>query len=90
MIASVYLPTIDPKDRFLGETQLVPQLVARGDLCHEAGIAAREPRVHVRGLNGSFELKWSDAAEPRSAFGSSAFAFSIVAAASPIVRVLAE
>jgi len=27
VIASVYLPTIDPKDRFLGENQLVPQLV---------------------------------------------------------------
>jgi len=26
-IASVYLPTIGPKDRFLGETQLVPQLI---------------------------------------------------------------
>jgi hypothetical protein len=46
VIASVYLPTIDPKNRFLGETQLVPQVV--GVLDKELG---REQRLRIS-LNG--------------------------------------
>src|SRR5262245_33172344 len=41
-IASVYLPRIDPKDRFLGETQVVPQLI--GVIDKEFG---RERRLRI-------------------------------------------
>jgi OmpA-OmpF porin, OOP family len=51
VIASVYLPTIDPEDRFLGETQLVPQLV--GVVDKELG---RERRLRVS-LNGGIRLR---------------------------------
>jgi len=51
VIASVYLPTIDPKDRFLGETQLVPQLV--GVLDKEFG---REQRLRIS-LNGGIRIR---------------------------------
>jgi OmpA-OmpF porin, OOP family len=51
VIASLYLPTIDPKDRFLGETQLVPQLV--GVLDKEFG---REQRLRIS-LNGGIRIR---------------------------------
>jgi OmpA-OmpF porin, OOP family len=51
VIASVYLPTIDPKNRFLGETQLVPQIV--GVLDKELG---REQRLRIS-LNGGIRLR---------------------------------
>ena len=51
VIASVYLPTIAPKDRFLGETQLVPQLM--GVLDKEFG---REQRLRIS-LNGGIRLR---------------------------------
>jgi OmpA-OmpF porin, OOP family len=50
-IASLYLPTIDPKDRFLGEDQWVPQLV--GVVDKEFG-RARRLRVS---LNGGIRLR---------------------------------
>ncbi|HEX2689991.1 MAG TPA: OmpA family protein [Kofleriaceae bacterium] len=51
VIASLYLPTIDPKNRFLGEDQLVPQLV--GVLDKELG---REQRLRIS-LNGGIRLR---------------------------------
>src|SRR5512140_2020876 len=51
VIASVYLPTIDPKNRFLGETQLVPQLI--GVLDKEFG---REQRLRIS-VNGGIRLR---------------------------------
>ena len=51
VIASVYLPTIDPKNRFLGETQLVPQLI--GVLDKDFG---REQRLRIS-LNGGIRLR---------------------------------
>jgi OmpA-OmpF porin, OOP family len=51
VIASVYLPTIDAKDRFLGETQLVPQLV--GVVDKELG---RERRLRIS-LNAGVRLR---------------------------------
>jgi OmpA-OmpF porin, OOP family len=51
VIASVYLPTIDPKNRFLGETQMVPQLI--GVLDKEFG---REQRLRIS-LNGGIRLR---------------------------------
>jgi OmpA-OmpF porin, OOP family len=50
-IASVYLPTISPEDRFLGETHLVPQLV--GIIDKELG---REGRLRIS-LNGGIRLR---------------------------------
>jgi OOP family OmpA-OmpF porin len=50
-IASVYLPTIDPKNRFLGDDQLVPQLI--GVLDKELG---REQRLRIS-LNGGIRLR---------------------------------
>ena len=50
-IASLYLPTIDPKDRFLGEDQWVPQLV--GVIDKELG---RERRLRLS-LNGGIRLR---------------------------------
>jgi outer membrane protein OmpA-like peptidoglycan-associated protein len=51
VIASVYLPTIAPEDRFLGETQLVPQLI--GVIDKELG-RARRLRI---ALNGGIRLR---------------------------------
>jgi outer membrane protein OmpA-like peptidoglycan-associated protein len=51
LIASVYLPTIGAKDRFLGETQLVPQLI--GVVDKELG---RERRLRLS-LNGGVRLR---------------------------------
>jgi OOP family OmpA-OmpF porin len=51
VIASVYLPTIDPKNRFLGEDQLVPQLM--GVLDKEFG---REQRLRIS-LNGGIRIR---------------------------------
>src|SRR6185436_16210246 len=51
VIASVYLPTIDAKDRFLGENQLVPQLI--GVVDKELG---RESRLRLS-LNGGIRLR---------------------------------
>jgi OmpA-OmpF porin, OOP family len=51
VIASLYLPTIDREDRFLGETQLVPQLV--GVVDKELG-RARRLRIS---LNGGVRLR---------------------------------
>jgi OmpA-OmpF porin, OOP family len=51
VIASVYLPTIDPKNRFLGEDQWVPQLV--GVVDKELG---REHRLRIA-LNGGIRLR---------------------------------
>jgi OmpA-OmpF porin, OOP family len=53
LIASVYLPTISPKDRFLGEDQLVPQLI--GVLDKEFG---REHALRIA-LNGGVRLRSS-------------------------------
>jgi outer membrane protein OmpA-like peptidoglycan-associated protein len=50
-IASLYLPTIAPKDRFLGEDQWVPQLV--GVVDKELG---RERRLRLS-LNGGIRLR---------------------------------
>ena len=50
-IASLYLPTIDPKDRFLGEDQWVPQLL--GVVDREFG-RARRLRLS---LNGGIRLR---------------------------------
>ncbi|HEY0993276.1 MAG TPA: hypothetical protein VGD80_39760, partial [Kofleriaceae bacterium] len=50
-IASVYLPTIGAKDRFLGESKLVPQLI--GVVDKEIG---RERRLRVS-LNGGIRLR---------------------------------
>jgi OmpA-OmpF porin, OOP family len=51
VIASLYLPTIDPKDRFLGEDQWVPQLL--GVVDKEFG-RARRLRLS---LNGGIRLR---------------------------------
>jgi OOP family OmpA-OmpF porin len=51
LIGSLYLPTISPKDRFLGETQLVPQLV--GVLDTELG----KDRALRIALNGGVRLR---------------------------------
>ena len=51
VIASVYLPTIAPKDRFLGETQWVPQLI--GVVDKEVG---RERRLRLS-FNGGIRLR---------------------------------
>jgi OOP family OmpA-OmpF porin len=51
VIASLYLPTINPEDRFLGETQLVPQLV--GVVDKELG---RERRLRIS-FNGGVRLR---------------------------------
>jgi outer membrane protein OmpA-like peptidoglycan-associated protein len=51
VIASLYLPTIEPKDRFLGEDQLVPQLI--GVLDKELG---RDRRLRIA-LNGGIRLR---------------------------------
>jgi len=50
-IASVYLPTIDAKDRFLGENQVVPQLI--GVVDKELG---RERRLRLS-FNGGIRLR---------------------------------
>ncbi|TMQ21213.1 MAG: OmpA family protein [Deltaproteobacteria bacterium] len=51
VIGSLYLPTIDPKNRFLGETQWVPQLV--GVVDKELG---RERRLRLS-FNGGIRLR---------------------------------
>ncbi|HEU4726800.1 MAG TPA: OmpA family protein [Kofleriaceae bacterium] len=51
VIASLYLPTIDPKNRFLGEDQWVPQLV--GVVDKELG---REHRLRIS-VNGGIRLR---------------------------------
>ncbi|HEX4422958.1 MAG TPA: OmpA family protein [Kofleriaceae bacterium] len=51
LIASLYLPTIDPKDRFLGEDQWVPQLI--GVVDKEFG---REGRLRLA-VNGGIRLR---------------------------------
>jgi len=51
VIASVYLPTTSPKDRFLGDDQLVPQLI--GVVDKELG---RDRRLRLA-LNGGIRLR---------------------------------
>src|SRR5438045_3907023 len=51
LIASVYLPTVSARERFLGETQVVPQLV--GVVDRELG---RTRRLRVS-LNGGIRLR---------------------------------